>query len=179
MQEYFRRRKEQITAWLEGFLREKQAELGEASPLGAQLGGRLFRFASQGKMLRGGLVPLGAALACSTQKGRTEPDGAVPAGAAMELLQSGLLVHDDIMDRDSTRRGSPTLHRQYTGEAGRAGARDADHLGVSLGICAGDAAFFLAFEVLARLPAPAAVCAEVQRLCARELAWWPPPRCRT
>ena len=89
----------------------------------------------------------------------------------MELFQSGLLVHDDIMDRDATRRGQPTIHRQYAGEAEQRGARDPEHLGQSLGICAGDAAFFLGFEVLAAPPVPEQARAGLLRLCARELSW--------
>jgi geranylgeranyl diphosphate synthase type I len=172
MQQYFDRRKERIAAWLEGFFREKSPELGRVSPLGAELGGRLLRFCARGKMLRGGLVSIGAALAGRGKRRDAlgQPPGVVPAGAAMELLQSGLLVHDDIMDRDATRRGQPTLHLQYAGEAAQGRAREPAHLGVSLGICAGDAAFFLAFEILARLPAPAGVAGALVGLCARELS---------
>jgi geranylgeranyl diphosphate synthase type I len=88
----------------------------------------------------------------------------------MELFQSGLLAHDDIMDRDATRRGLPTLHRQYGGEARQRGARDPEHLGQSLGICAGDAAFFLGFEALSGPPVPQAARAGLLGLCARELS---------
>src|SRR2546423_6164400 len=35
---------------------------------------------------------------------------AFDAGAALELLQTYLLVHDDWMDRDDVRRGGPSVH---------------------------------------------------------------------
>src|SRR5689334_20561993 len=41
----------------------------------------------------------------------TGPDEvAYDAGAALELLQTYLLVHDDMMDRDDVRRGGPAVH---------------------------------------------------------------------
>ncbi|HEY5987250.1 MAG TPA: polyprenyl synthetase family protein, partial [Streptosporangiaceae bacterium] len=43
------------------------------------------------------------------------------AAAALELLHAGALVHDDLMDASDTRRGQPSLHRQF--EAFHAAAR--------------------------------------------------------
>src|SRR6056297_1033608 len=37
------------------------------------------------------------------------PEAVVAAGAAMELFQSGFLIHDDIMDRDEMRRGAVSV----------------------------------------------------------------------
>ena len=51
-----------------------------------------------GKRIRGGLVHL------------TGGDAAIDASVGMELLHTYLLIHDDFMDRDETRRGGPTLH---------------------------------------------------------------------
>jgi len=89
----------------------------------------------------------------------------------MELLQSGLLVHDDIMDRDRTRRGQTTVFYQYVQRAEREGLRDAYHLGEALGICAGDVAYFLAFELLSRLPVSAEASRRALSLCGRELTY--------
>ena len=68
------------------------------------------------------------------------PQAMIQAGAAVELFQSALLVHDDIMDRDQVRRGFGSVFYQYAQMADRAGIADAYHLGESLGICAGDIA---------------------------------------
>ena len=165
---YFERCRQRIGRWLEELLRSRAGELEAVNPLGGELGKRLCRFARQGKMLRGGMLILGSGLLdCGA---RPPEEAALAAAAAMELFQSGLLVHDDIMDRDATRRGEPTIHRQYAGEAQRRGAREPEHLGQSLGICAGDAAFFLGFEVLAGPPVPEQARSGLLRLCARELS---------
>ena len=37
----------------------------------------------------------------------------INAAAALELLHAGALVHDDLMDGSDTRRGQPSLHRQF------------------------------------------------------------------
>ena len=37
----------------------------------------------------------------------------INAAAALELLHAGALVHDDLMDASDTRRGQPSLHRQF------------------------------------------------------------------
>ncbi len=60
------------------------------------------------------------------------------ASMVMELVQSYLLIHDDIIDMDSTRRGGPTVHVQF----------DDPHMGVSMAIVIGDIACALAVRIL-------------------------------
>jgi geranylgeranyl diphosphate synthase type I len=43
---------------------------------------------------------------------------ALSTGAALELLHSGILIADDIIDRDSFRRGLPTMHKYYEAKFG-------------------------------------------------------------
>jgi geranylgeranyl diphosphate synthase type I len=54
------------------------------------------------------------------------------AGVGVELLHSFTLIHDDIMDKDSLRRGNPTVHKKY---------------GLPTAILASDMLFSKAFEV--------------------------------
>lgn len=64
------------------------------------------------------------------------------ACAALELLQSYLLIHDDWMDSDAERRGGPTTHVSL-------GRHYADlHRGASVAILAGDLASAWALELL-------------------------------
>ena len=160
---YFRSTKKRLLEDLDRFLSAKGKEMSRPKPWGSDVIRRLRRFAGKGKMIRGGLVCLGFEMA-----GRRITGTAVRAGTALELIQSALLIHDDIMDQDALRRGEPSIHEQYARLAGVAGRTSAPHLGISMGICAGEIAIFLAFEALAGLSAPRDRVAEVQRLFAVE-----------
>ena len=96
-----------------------------------------------GKRLRAALAMVGY-VACG---GHGEEPAVIDAGAALELLQTYLLVHDDWMDGDTVRRGGPSVHamlRQHFGD---------DAKGDASAILAGDYACALAQETLARAPA--------------------------
>jgi len=60
-----------------------------------------------GKRLR----PFLTIKACEAAGGT--PKDAIPFAAAVEILHNFTLVHDDVMDHDSLRRGSPTVHTKY------------------------------------------------------------------
>ena len=83
--------------------------------------------ARKGKGLRPGLL-LAAADACGAAT-RT----ALPAAAALELLHTAFLIHDDVEDHSRLRRGRPTLHELH---------------GVALAVNAGDALANLAVRPL-------------------------------
>ncbi len=78
--------------------------------------------------------PVLCLLACEACGGDWEQ--ALPAGAAIELLHNFSLIHDDIEDRDETRRGRPTVWSLW---------------GEAQGINAGDTLFTLAQLALVRL----------------------------
>ena len=48
--------------------------------------------------------------------GGADRDEIVSALAALELVQAGALIHDDLMDRSDTRRGEPAIHRRFEAE---------------------------------------------------------------
>jgi geranylgeranyl diphosphate synthase type I len=80
---------------------------------------------------------------------------ALEAGASLELLQSYLLMQDDWIDGDVTRRGGPAVHAALG-----AHFRDA-HRAASFAILASDYTWGLALRVLgdAAVPAPRALAA--------------------
>ncbi|WP_240140056.1 polyprenyl synthetase family protein [Streptomyces sp. MUM 178J] len=84
---------------------------------------------------------------------------ALRAGAALELLQTCALVHDDVMDAAPMRRGRPALHtavaRQY-GHSAPGGAPDrapgtARRLGEAAAVLAGDLALAWADDMMTDL----------------------------
>lgn len=84
-----------------------------------------------GKRLRPVLVLAGAEI-CGKK-----PEMALPTAAALELIHTYSLVHDDLpaMDDDDLRRGRPTNHKVY---------------GEAVAILVGDALLTKAFELVAR-----------------------------
>jgi len=160
---YFARARKGLRDDLTAFMASKRGDVARLRPWGPDALRRLTAFTRKGKMIRGGLVALGSEMA-GGRAGRA----AVRAGAAFELIQSGLLIHDDIIDRDPRRRGGPSIHEQYARLAPGPGGDDARHFGTSLAICAGDIAIFLAFEAMAGLAGPPERAAAVQKLFAAE-----------
>lgn len=107
---------------------------------------RFQSFAPSGKLLRSSLLL--QAYSLFTQKPVTP---LLPLAAALELMQSSLLIHDDFIDLDDVRRGQPSIPNQYRSIATDEGYSNPDHAGNSLAICAGDIGFFLGFELLGQL----------------------------
>lgn len=82
-----------------------------------------------GKRLR----PVIVLAACKAAGGN--PEDAIDAAVAVELLHTFTLVHDDIMDKDTLRRGRETVHKKWNSSAA---------------ILAGDAILVLAYQSLMR-----------------------------
>jgi geranylgeranyl diphosphate synthase, type I len=167
---YFDPIRARVSAALRLFLDEKRAELARVNPMGPDAADRLMEFSMGGKMIRGCLVHLGWSICRAPDSSDPGQDAVPTVGAAMELFHSGLLIHDDIMDRDLVRRGRPSIFQQYATAAAAENQADPPHVGQALGICAGDVACFMAFELMARTRAPAAVLCRVLEMCARELS---------
>ncbi len=72
------------------------------------------------------------------------------AGASFEFLHGALVVHDDVIDRDVVRRGRLNIAGVYGSEAEARGFAtvDAQHVGNSVAIIAGDLLLAAAFRVM-------------------------------
>jgi geranylgeranyl diphosphate synthase type I len=84
-----------------------------------------------------------------------DPDDqvAIDAGAALELLHSFALVHDDIMDGSDRRRGQPAVHRAFIDQHERAGWRgQARRFGEGAAMLVGDFAFVYSDVLMAQVP---------------------------
>lgn len=89
-----------------------------------------------GKKLRGALNVLGYQIA-----GGKNYSAILQVSCGIELLHSFLLIHDDIIDKDKTRRGKQTLHKLFSQKKG-------EHFGVSKAIVIGDIGAFLGYELI-------------------------------
>lgn len=89
---------------------------------------------------------------------------ALRIGAALELLQTCALVHDDVMDGARTRRGRPALHVEAAARGPADGTRPARDFGAAVAILAGDLALVWADDVVAETALPPAVAGTVRGL---------------
>tara|TARA_Y100000310_G_scaffold342459_1_gene445802 strand:+ start:1790 stop:2851 length:1062 start_codon:yes stop_codon:yes gene_type:complete len=71
----------------------------------------------------------------------------IKASLCVELMQSFLLIHDDIIDDDDLRRGNPTVHKVYENMYKRAPV-DSKKLGRDMGIITGDIVSVLGSEAI-------------------------------
>lgn len=74
-------------------------------------------------------------------------DGVVKASASIEILQTYLLIHDDIIDQSDFRRGKPSFHRQVEFTI-KDRTPDARRIAENLAIVAGDLAESYAHQVI-------------------------------
>ncbi|GAA4656787.1 polyprenyl synthetase family protein [Streptomyces youssoufiensis] len=112
---------------------------------------RIARFTVQGgRRIRSRLV-WWALRACGGG-GAGRAGAGLRMAAALELIQTCALVHDDLMDAAPLRRGAPSLHADVTHQyAGAAPGLAARQLGASAAVLAGDLALVWADDAVAGL----------------------------
>lgn len=75
----------------------------------------------------------------------------IKAAMSIELIHTALLMHDDFMDQDDTRRGLPTTHEYYKKFHIDNNYRFAPlHYGESMAVTVGDIALLLGYEILGK-----------------------------
>ena len=78
---------------------------------------------------------------------------AIDAGAGFELMHAFALIHDDVMDDSSLRRGEPTVHVEQSGLLHTNGWRgEARRYGEGVAILLGDLSHVYADQMMASIP---------------------------
>ena len=115
----------------------------------------LISFSGRGKMFRAAVLGLGFRPVAYRMEKEVPP--LIQSG--VELIQSGLLIQDDIVDRDETRRGLPTIHRMfstaYQDNETEGSKEDADEIGRGLAMVSSDLAIVLAYHLFLNSGFPA------------------------
>ncbi|MFZ3262994.1 MAG: polyprenyl synthetase family protein [Terriglobales bacterium] len=109
---------------------------------GMMIGGMMIGGTMIGGMSKTRAAAGAPATAAAALRAGTLPPGIEQLGAALEMLHTYSLIHDDLpaLDNDDLRRGRPTCHKAF---------------GEATAILAGDALQTQAYEVLAQINCPA------------------------
>jgi geranylgeranyl diphosphate synthase type II len=138
----------------------------------AALSELLGRGVTQGQSLGAGYRRLWAELATATEDGKrlrpalleasyrawggTDAHAFSMIGAAIELLHTAFVIHDDVIDDDDRRRGRLNVSGSHAAEARARGVEDgrAREYGAAAGILAGDLALAAALRAVATCAVP-------------------------
>jgi geranylgeranyl diphosphate synthase type I len=132
-----------IETALNNFFDKKAKETKNYSLVAEQIVEKLREYTMRkAKRLRPLLVIQGARAFKKLSK--AEEEMLIRASIGIELAQSFLLIHDDIIDESELRRGKPTLHLTF---------KDKNY-GIKQSICAGDLAFVYSNQILSDLAYP-------------------------
>ncbi len=145
--------KKAISERIAAIFQENRAMFGNLPEMGDRLAADMEDFACSGKMLRGALAFVGSRLFRGQEESANAQTLSLAAG--LELLQAGLLVHDDIMDHDEKRRGKPTFHFRIknwlVNDHFQIDEKLALDMAEAQGICVGDLFFFIAWQEITKL----------------------------
>lgn len=138
-----------VDALLRTFLARREQELVEVDPRLTPIARSIARLVlGGGKRIRPAFVYWGYRAG-----GADHTDALWHPAAAVELLQTFALIHDDVMDRSVRRRGQPAVHIELAGHHGAQGLTgDGPWFGVGAAILAGDLAFVWADELFDATP---------------------------
>lgn len=148
MEEIFTRARQEIDREIGVFLDNEilEAKRRQLPELSFQMIEDLKNFILRGgKRLRPFLFYYGYILS-----GGTDKEEALKTAIALEFLHVGLIIQDDVMDRDSRRHGGLSVYAQYEEEYSlRFNRKDLRHFGYSMAICASDVSLSWSFKILA------------------------------
>lgn len=146
MEKLLSKYREPIKKEIHEFFDKRIKELEKTNRWGPDVGSKFKEFILNGKLIRGSLV----LYFYEMFKGNIDTN-AVKTAAAIEIIHSSLLIHDDIMDESIMRRNKKSTYIEYNDLAIKEQLKSPLHFGESMAICVGDIGFFFAFEILASL----------------------------
>ncbi|MEK7165489.1 MAG: polyprenyl synthetase family protein, partial [Patescibacteria group bacterium] len=161
----FRNYKSTIDNFLTQWLTRKRPIWKRVNHWGTDVDDRLLKLVTAGKTIRGGLVLFGNELFSPQQA------DAVRVAASLELTHAALLIHDDIMDLDETRRGQPAFYVQYRDILNIKGHLTPINGGIALAMCAADLAIFASQELLGTVDLPPSVKTKLYKYFSEELVF--------
>lgn len=138
-----------IDAAIEASVARIQTRADALGPRFGALGDALARATRGGKRFRPALV---VASFDAFGGDREAAPGLLQVAAAFELLHTAFVIHDDVIDHDTERRGIPNVAGEFRGRALAEGAGDAGAglLGDAAAILAGDLLLHEAVRLVAR-----------------------------
>ncbi len=104
---------------------------------------KLKQFVIAGKTVRGSLF-FSAAKAFAENEATLKTEDLLYVASSLEIIHSGLLIHDDIIDQDQLRRGQASIWQQYQTESENSHFKKTDNYGQSLALCLGSICLYLA-----------------------------------
>ncbi|MFA9289203.1 MAG: polyprenyl synthetase family protein [Weeksellaceae bacterium] len=162
LETFIKQYRPQLEKYIVDVLKAKQHQM--PLPLYADAVGCILDCINGGKMWRGLLVMLGAQM-----HGKAITPDVFAAAAAMEILHTSLLIHDDFMDNDFKRRGKDSVFYHYIKQGKKLNAQNSTLYGQALGVCVGDIAFFLAAQIAAEQIEDPVVLREMIKYASREM----------
>lgn len=142
---YLKEAAEQVDRQIDQFFNIWRKEVEEVSPSLAPLAEVFIENCDGGKRLRGALVKLGYEVGGANLDHLEGGQEILKVAAAVEIFQTAILAHDDIIDQSPLRRGKPTIFRQLGG----------GHYGISQTIALADIGFFLSVRLIGQADFPA------------------------
>ncbi len=143
---------------LDSFFENEEKKAAKISPITAEMM-RIYRSFMGGKNIRGSLTKLG--YECF---GGKNEKAILEASLMVEIAHAFALIHDDIMDQDSLRRGQPTIHVQYENlHQQRYREGEPHHYGFCMALNLGDVGFILSHLLLAESDFSAEIKTRVSR----------------
>ncbi len=146
IKEYLNSHKEKVNKYLNSYFSSKKTDFKQYSAFVQKQLGDLEEFTMRGgKRIRPTLMYHAYKM--------FQPDGddssVIELSIFLELIQSFLLIHDDIIDRSFLRRHGDTIHKIYEKYALTENFNDSKYFGMSMGILIGDLSNQFAFEIIA------------------------------